>query len=247
MQRIYGTGRPLLSGAVRLLLTLGLIAAGCACLTGDIYGQQGKRPDVESAGVSKENHDHTGKLAPQHDAGHAIVFPSGEPGTLTLGMEKAAIPDLLVLDQHGKRFRFYSDLIKGRVVVLSFFFTRCIDVCPMMGVALSRLYKRLADRVGKDVFFVSVSKDPDTDTPPRLKEWGDAYGVKSGWTLVTGRKADMEKIVSNLARQSLGTSEHGLVLLIGNDENGSWTAESGYARPEALIQQIERVKRSKVQ
>jgi hypothetical protein len=82
------------------------------------------------------------------------------PGAVTIDNIQVAIPDLIVLNQDGKERRFYSDLIKDKVVVLSFFFTSCVSVCPAMNLALAKLQTNLADRIGKDLFIVTVTKDP---------------------------------------------------------------------------------------
>jgi len=163
------------------------------------------------------------------------------PGAVTIGKIQIAIPDLVVLDQDGKERRFYSDLIKDRVVVLSFFFTSCVSVCPAMNLALAKLQTNLAGRIGKDVFIVTVTKDPETDTPPRLRAWGSAFHVKPGWTMVTGRTDVIGKIVRDFTGDRLGKDSHNTIFLIGSDKTGSWIDVSGYSTPEDLRRQIDMV------
>jgi protein SCO1/2 len=165
--------------------------------------------------------------------------PANRPGAVTVGDLQIAIPDLLVLDQNGKERRFYSDLIKNKVVVLSFFFTSCVSVCPAMNLALSKLQTNLADRLGKDVFIVTVTKDPETDKPPHLKAWGKALGVKPGWTMVTGEPSVIAKIVRDFTGDRLGKDAHNTIFILGSDRTGNWTDISGYATPEELRQQID--------
>lgn len=150
-----------------------------------------------------------------------------------------AIPDVAALDQDGKPLRFYSDLIKGKKVMLNFVFTTCTYVCPMQGASFSKLQAALGDRLGKDVSLISVSIDPLTDTPQRLKSWGAKFGARPGWTLVTGSKAEMDKLLRALTGSPSGMSEHSAVVLIGDYDRGVWVRADGLDDPARLIQTLE--------
>ncbi len=78
--------------------------------------------------------------------------------------------DVELLDQDGRKVRFYSDMLKGKIVVVNAFFTTCTSVCPPMNRSMEKIQEALGDRLGKEVFLVSISVDPLTDTPPRIKE-----------------------------------------------------------------------------
>src|SRR5476651_2107101 len=78
-------------------------------------------------------------------------------------------PDVPVVNQDGKTLHFYDDLIKGRIVVVSFVYTSCSDLCPIMTARLAQLKDKLGDAVGRDIFFISMSVDPEHDTPDMLK------------------------------------------------------------------------------
>ena len=88
---------------------------------------------------------------------------------------KMDIPDVEVLDQDGNALHFYSDLIKGKTVAINFIFTNCTTICPPLGATFARVQKEMGDKVGKDVHFISISVDPLTDTPERLKAWGAKF------------------------------------------------------------------------
>ncbi len=167
--------------------------------------------------------------------------PSNRPGAVTVGKVQIAIPDLLVQDQDGNKRRFYSDLIKDKVVILSFFYTSCPSFCPRMNLRLTKLQNILGDRLGKDVFFVTVTKDPETDTPARLKAWGKNRQLKSGWTMVTGDVKAIGKIVHDFTGDSLGKNMHNTIFIIGNDKTGNWADLSGFASLDDLRQQIDAV------
>ena len=104
---------------------------------------------------------------------------------------KIKIPDVEVRNQDGQDVRFYSDLIKDKVVVLNFFYANCTYVCARQGKVFSDLQSLLGERLGKSVFLISVSTDPLNDNPQQLKAWGARYKLQPGWTLVTGDEAEM--------------------------------------------------------
>ena|SRR5690348_5991136 len=152
---------------------------------------------------------------------------------------KVNLPDLVLRDQDGKEVRFYSDLIKDKVVVLSFFYTSCTFSCPMQGKILSQLQVLLGERLGRSVFLISVSTDPAQDSPPQLQAWARRFKVKPGWTLVTGDPAEMNKLLVPLIGNKAGTGMHQPVIFIGNDRKGIWTGGAGTFAAEDLLQTID--------
>ena len=133
------------------------------------------------------------------------------------------IPDLLLLDQDGKSVRLYTDLLKDKTVALSFFYTDCFYVCTRQGDLFSSLQKRFGSSFGKDVFLISVTMNPQTDTPKKLKNWARKYGRKSGWTLVTGQASEVEKLLRLFTGESVGPREvHAALVYIGDDRTGRW-------------------------
>jgi protein SCO1/2 len=151
------------------------------------------------------------------------------------------IPDVNCLDQNGKKLRFNTDLVKGKVVVISFIYTSCTYLCARIGESTARLQKALGDRVGRDVYLISVSTDPVTDTPEKLKSWATRLKAKDGWTLVTGEKAEMDQLLRVLTGDATGNKTHSPVLLIGNEAKNVWTESYAFESLARLIEQIDRV------
>ncbi|QPK63375.1 SCO family protein [Methylomonas sp. LL1] len=150
-------------------------------------------------------------------------------------------PNVPLVTQDGKTVHFYDDLIKDKVVAINFIYTACGDTCPMQTANLRQVYKLLADRMGRDIFFYSISIDPQHDTPGALKEYAERFkiGSDSGWSFLTGSKAD-----TMLLRKSLGLfrddaeadklSEHNTSFLIGNERSGQWIKRSPFDEPKVL-------------
>src|ERR1044072_1675837 len=191
--------------------------------------------------AAQQKHTHAHR-APEPRPARKVESPSaGRPGVIRIGYDEVAIPDVEVLDQNGRKARFYIDLFKDLVVFVSFFFTSCTLMCRLQGQVLAKLQTALGDKMGKKVFFISVSKDPKTDTQQRLSLWAKKYEVKTGWTLVTGTETVMSGLLRELIGEELGPQLHNPVLLIGNDRTGVWEAAEGLSSPDKLVQIIERV------
>jgi cytochrome oxidase Cu insertion factor (SCO1/SenC/PrrC family) len=154
---------------------------------------------------------------------------------------KMSIPDLPLLNQDGKQIHFYRDLIKGKVVAINFIFTTCTTICPPMAATFSKIQNQLGDRLGKDVYLISISVDPAVDTPQRLKAWGAKFDAKPGWTFVTGNKPEMDQLLKSLSGYSARKEDHSPTILIGDDAKGMWTRANGLAKPALLVQLIEAV------
>jgi protein SCO1/2 len=151
------------------------------------------------------------------------------------------VPDVEVLDESGRRLHFYSDLVKGRVVAIQFIFTTCTTICPPMGATFAKVQSLAADRAGKDLRLISVSVDPLTDTPERLKAWGAKFKARPGWTFVTGQLPQINELLKALGGFSGRREDHSPVVLIGNDATGVWTRANGLASPTKLLQAIDEV------
>jgi cytochrome oxidase Cu insertion factor (SCO1/SenC/PrrC family)/cytochrome c2 len=137
-------------------------------------------------------------------------------------------PNVPVVTQDGKTLRFYDDLIRNKVVIVSFIYTTCADLCPVTTARLGTLQAMLGDEMGRDVFFVSVSVDPEHDTPEILKAFGEAFDAGPGWQFVTGKPEDIKAITERFGDRSSerGLQEHRIEMLIGNDAIGDWERES---------------------
>jgi cytochrome oxidase Cu insertion factor (SCO1/SenC/PrrC family) len=151
------------------------------------------------------------------------------------------IPDVELLDQDGRQIHFYTDLVKGRTVVINFIFTTCTTICPPLGATFARVQKELGDKVGRDVRFISISVDPATDTPERLKAWGAKFHAGDGWTLVTGNKPQVDELLRALGASYARREDHSPTVLIGNDAHDNWTRTYGLANTSQLVQIIDNI------
>ncbi len=163
------------------------------------------------------------------------VIPSGAPAAndwLTFSSKR--IPDIQIYDQTGRRTNFYSDLIKGKTVAINFIFTTCTGICPPLTATFRRVQQDLIER-NLPVQLISISVDPVTDTPARLKEYATKFNAAPGWTFVTGDAAAINSILESLGTAVADKADHTPMILIGNDLTDSWTRAYGLSSPGALV------------
>jgi cytochrome oxidase Cu insertion factor (SCO1/SenC/PrrC family) len=157
------------------------------------------------------------------------------PGNVLAPRKKMMIPDVEVLDQEGNALHFYSDLIKGKTVAINFIFTNCTTICPPLAATFARVQREMGDKVGRDVHFISISVDPLTDTPERLKAWGAKFKAGAGWTFVTGDKQEMDKLLNALGASVSRREDHTPSVIVGNDVKGVWTRTYGLAKTSLMV------------
>lgn len=109
---------------------------------------------------------------------------------------------------------------------------------------LSKLQGALGGRLGRDINIITVSIDPETDTPERLKAWGEMFGAKPGWTFVTGAKPEIDKVSLALTGAEAIKGEHSVVVYIVNDKTGAWTRAYGLHDLERFSKLIEELTNS---
>lgn len=147
--------------------------------------------------------------------------------------------DLPLQTQDGKTVRFYSDVLKDRVVVINFIFTSCEDACPLLTTMLIQVKDALGERFGREVFFVSISIDPDRDTPEALKAFaGRQRADLPGWIWLTGEKTNVDRIVKKLGSYTPEINSHSTLLLAGNVKTRHWAKIKPTSPVPAIAMQL---------
>jgi protein SCO1/2 len=134
------------------------------------------------------------------------------------------MPQAVVQDQDGREFKFYDDLIKDKLVLISFASVDGEKRFPIVD-NLVKVQQMVRDRLGKDLFIYTVTTKPQVDTPAALK----AFAAKKGahWQFLTGKTEEIAKIKTTLGVMG---SIHGL-LWIGNDRSGRWLSKPARLQP----------------
>jgi cytochrome oxidase Cu insertion factor (SCO1/SenC/PrrC family) len=152
---------------------------------------------------------------------------------------RAWFTDTVLLTQEGKQVRFYSDVLKDRVVVISFLFTRCASACPLIAARLNQLREQLGEQFGSEVTFISISVDPEHDTPERLKEFARKHrATHAGWTFLTGGKKEVDQVIARLGQYVETPDGHSTLFIAGNERRKHWAKLPPDASVPAIAERV---------
>lgn len=154
---------------------------------------------------------------------------------------KQYIPNITVTSHEGKSYQFYDDLIKDKLVLINFMYTRCTDICPLQSARLNKLQKKMGDRLGKDIFIYSISMDPGNDSVAALKQQAEGFKAKPGWLFLTGDTQQLSLLRYKLGERSRRLTEHQNGILLGNGATGKWRRDSLLQEPARLLDNLYRM------
>ncbi|MGY0197655.1 SCO family protein [Leptothrix sp. BB-4] len=153
-------------------------------------------------------------------------------------------PNTVLTDQYGRKHRFFQDLVKDKVVAINTFFTSCSASCGLETARMREVQTLLGDRVGKDVFFYSITIDPLTDTPEEMKKYAERYHAGPGWLFLTGDAKQIEQLRRKLGLfddedlKNPNPNDHRLHTVMGNQKTGRWMRASPFENPAVTATQI---------
>ena len=131
--------------------------------------------------------------------------------------------DTELITDKGKKVQFYSDVLEGHIIMINVMYTSCKGACPLITQKLSRVSQELGDLYGEQVHFVSLSNDPERDTPQALTKFAEKQGVNQrGWTFLTGKKDNINHVITKLGLYSADFEQHTSMILLGNTRTGHW-------------------------
>lgn len=187
-----------------------------------------------------ENHPAGSKEAPAAKVEAKLEAPVSQavdqPGTRDA---RTYFTDTPLLTQDGQAVRFYSDVLANRVVLINVVYTHCEEACPLITRKLVEVRQKLDDKVGKDVWFVSISTDPERDSPQALKKFAQAQGVdEQRWVFLTGAKADIDQVLKRLGQMGPSAEEHSTLLIAGDVAGKRWSKIRPDAPPPAIAERL---------
>ncbi|AHC83039.1 SCO family protein [Pseudomonas shirazica] len=180
-----------------------------------------------------------------HD-GHAPQAPEPQPApqAMTSGGgtrdAQAWFTDTVLKDQNGRELRFYSDVLKDKVVMLNVIFTHCTDACPLITRKLREVRETMGPQLASQVTFVSISSDPLNDTPEVLKAFAGKQGVDGpNWLFLTGDKANVDLVLGRIGQFLPSPEQHSTQLIAGDVAGKRWSKIRPDAPPAAIAQRMQ--------
>lgn len=159
------------------------------------------------------------------------------PLPVTRSVANYAVPDVALVRSDGARVNFAKEVNDGRPVLLDFIYTTCTTVCPVMSQTFAEVQKRLGRDAAK-VKMVSVTIDPEEDTPARLAEYAKRYQAGSQWTFYTGSAE-----ASVAAQRAFGVyrgdkMSHLPATFFRGALGQPWVRLEGFATPDAVLGEV---------
>jgi protein SCO1/2 len=151
---------------------------------------------------------------------------------------------LQVVTHEGERVDFYRGLLHNKVVLINMMYASCGGTCPLTTANLMRVHKLLGDRVGREIFFYSITLRAEFDTPMVLSDYARMHSVGAGWKFLTGAPKDIELLRLKLGFYDLDPkvdqdiSKHTGMVRIGNDRFGRWAMSPSSAEPEQIMHTV---------
>jgi protein SCO1/2 len=148
------------------------------------------------------------------------------------------IRDAQLVNQDGETKSLSSDIVGDRIVVVDFIYTTCTTVCPVLSAVLMQVQDELGDRLGTEVMLVSISVDPQRDTPARLKDYAGKLHARDGWTWLTGDKLEVDEVLKDFGAYTPNFEDHPAMVLVGDGTTGKWSRFLGFPGANHIVDKI---------
>jgi protein SCO1/2 len=185
------------------------------------------------AAAAQDAHQH--HAAPNHAA----------PTDAKLKAARVTLHDIELVDVDGRVIRFKSEAVGNRIVVVGFIYTSCTTICPVtsviLGKAQERLIEKLGEQFGRDVKLITLTIDPATDTPERLKSYAANFGSPTGWLWLTGEKPQVDRVLSGLGAYAPDFTRQSGAILVGDGRSSNWMRLNSLPDPPDIVDRVEQL------
>ncbi len=184
------------------------------------------------------DHSKMGGDAQDHTQHQAML---DQRGVLSLTAKSYTIPDIKLTDSNGRAVALRSLLDGKEPVILNFIFTTCTTICPVMSSTFEQVQEQLGSRRNR-VRLVSVSIDPENDTPAKLKAYAHRYNAGPHWQLLTGSVAN-SFAVQNAFEVAVGDkmNHKPLAFIRARGRDAGWVRMDGLVGASDIINELNRL------
>ena len=155
--------------------------------------------------------------------------------------QRLHLPDVPLVTAQGRAVHFYTDLVKDKKVLINFIYTSCTDKCPLATANIARVQRMLGAPVGREIFMYTITLDPVVDTPAVLAEFASRYDVGPGWSFLTGKPADIDRLRRALgftfqnAEEDADVDNHVGMLRHGDEPAMKWAGVPVLGNPQHMV------------
>jgi len=149
------------------------------------------------------------------------------------------VPDLELVNQDGQGGRLLSDFIGDKLVAITLTFTSCQTICPVLDSIFLQVQSKMPGYTEKGIELLSISIDPATDIPPRLKAHAEEIGAQPGWTFLTGEQKKVTRILKALEVYTPDIANHPPAIFVVDGRRGVWARLNGFPSAGLVVETIQ--------
>ncbi|MGC2061781.1 MAG: SCO family protein [Thermodesulfovibrionales bacterium] len=153
--------------------------------------------------------------------------------------ERYTAPEVTLINQHGAKVSLRSLLQSGKPVMFDFIFTTCTTICPVLSASFTNFQRKMGPD-SKTVHLVSISIDPENDTPKKMKDYLKRYDGQEGWDFFTGNRSDIDKVIKAFDTNASNKMAHLPIIIIWSPASKSWTRIFGLISTAELISEYKK-------
>ncbi len=205
---------------------------------GEQHGGHDPHSGHDGHGAREDHADHADHVGHGEHADHDHEAPKSA-GDYEKSLASYRIPELALTDQFGRAVEVSSLLAEDRPTLVQFIFTSCSTICPVMGAVFGKAQDEIFS-VSPDFRMVSISIDPEYDTPERLRAFAAKQSAGRQWIFLTGGKAEVMQVVRSFDALYEGDSKmyHQPYTFIRWSPEGQWTRIRGLIGVEELVEEF---------
>jgi protein SCO1/2 len=155
-------------------------------------------------------------------------------------VEHYTIPDVVLIDQNGKKVRLATLLKSDQPVIVDFIFGTCTTICPVLSAGFINLQNKLI-ATGQKPRLISITIDPEHDTPAVMNEYLKRFRAKPGWDFLTGSRADIDAVMKGFNAYIPDKMSHYPINLIRSPKDGSWVRLFGIMSSREFLEEYQGV------
>lgn len=154
-------------------------------------------------------------------------------------VERYQMPDVTLINQEGKNVRLKSLVESGKPVIVDFIYGTCTTICPVLSACFTNLQNKLGTNTQK-VQLISISIDPENDSPKVMREYLKRYRAKPGWDFLTGNRTDIDTVMKAFDAYIPNKMSHYAVTFIHMPGGNSWIRINGITSTSEFIEEIKK-------
>lgn len=209
------------------------LSMAMACLAGSAAAME----NMDHSKMDHSQMDHSQHNPDEHAQHRAMMDQKG----YTRKQVNYQLPDVMLTNQYGDKVSTAALLGGEETIMLNFIFTSCTTICPVLSATFSQVQNKYASQID-DVKMISISIDPEYDTPDRLNQYAQRFHAREGWTFLTGDLDTVMNVLNAFDAYRGDKMNHIPLALISTPGSSNWIRLEGFANASDLVSEYQALK-----